>query len=136
MRVRIYIAASLTKRAAANDWKRMFAERDWPTLSTWHETATETVDPSNLHVRGVILQTNMRELRAASVVFADTTAGERKPCATYGEIGYGLALGLRVLWYQPKGEGANIWDAHPFVHIAEDHDAVMRTLDNWAREPA
>ena len=128
----IYIAAPLGEVKRALLWKDRFEHDGFTVCSTWHDLVGEgAIDPRGILDRARILETNVRELDKTDILFVDTSHGT--PRATYGEVGYALARARWVVWYQPDKAGANIWDAHPLVTIAEHSQAVMEALQRTRR---
>jgi nucleoside 2-deoxyribosyltransferase len=100
-------------------------ERDGHAItSTWHrDTLGLGGDPLAVARRKAILDVNIRDLRAAEVLVALTARGT--PRATNAEIGFALALGMPVVWWQsPNWDGANIFDAHELVRVVTDYDEI------------
>jgi nucleoside 2-deoxyribosyltransferase len=113
--VRIYVAAALGEAHVARLIANVLANHGYAVCSHWHGLClvSEVTDP---RARRECLAENLADLTRCDVVVAWTAAGV--PRATYGEIGYALALGKRVVWIQgERAEGACIFDADPGVVI-------------------
>ena len=128
MKPRVYLAAPLAHahecRLVAMTLRTIGAE----VCSSWHAT-TEKLDPTDVDVRKAILRTNLADLDRATIVVA--LLHEGTPRGALVEVGVALAKGMAVVWIQgPNGEGANIFDAHPYVTIVHSvADAVTLVRD-------
>ncbi len=108
-------------------------------VSSWHDRVLPgAVDPSAAEERSAILLANLADLRAAGAVVALTHVGT--PRATFGELGFALALGKPVVWcHGAGGEGRCILDADHMVRriVVEDADGwtvaarVVSVLAGW-----
>ena len=126
--MRIYIATALSNVGFAAVWAHRFNRGGHVVVSSWIDAVgAHAVDPDDRVTRAGILETNLGDLHLADVVFAFTP--DTKGKATYGEIGYALARGIRVLWLAPDGGvGANVFDSHSLVTRIEDPSRVMSDL--------
>lgn len=131
----MYIAGPLSQARALHDLAHDLATATGcEIVSGWHEEVTRlrlVADPVDKPSRARILDSNLRDLRRADFVVAVTDLD--RPRATLCEIGYALALGLRVAWVQGQdGAGANSFDASPLVQRivrqAEDSHGLLLSL--------
>ena len=137
MTIHLYIAAALTEAPIMRDWADKFRLAGYTVVSSWHDIVPDgACDPKSLHLRRRILETNIAELLRSDVVFADTRTGV--PCATFGEIAFGLARSKHVVWLQPlarRADGvrpANIFDAHVSCVVVHTLLDVMNALRQMA----
>lgn len=82
-------------------------------VSGWHGRTNGKRDPRDEDERAAILSLNLAELVTADVVVVMVDDGE--PRATYGELGYALALCKPCVVVHDSGTGRCILDAHPLV---------------------
>lgn len=86
-------------------------------VSDWHYEKVRTgdlFDPGDQATRAQVLDRNLVQMAVADVVVAIT--GRGTPRATFGEIGWTLAMGKPVVWLQRRnGDGGNIFDVHKLV---------------------
>lgn len=110
----IYLACALNCSDQARGIARILEMGGHIIVSSWHDTAKESFDPSDDVVRGRILRTNLADLETAQVVIVFAHIGN--PRATYCEAGYALAIGKRLVWvHNDSGDSRNIFDAHSDV---------------------
>lgn len=133
--VLVYIAAPLGEARVAKMVAEELTQSGVHVCSTWHATATGSVDPAAWGERVAVLAANLRDLEKADLVLALTAQG--RPRATLSEIGYALALGREIVWLQGEaGEGGNIFDACESVTIAHTLDeAIAYVLDRAGHSP-
>lgn len=82
-------------------------------VSGWHGRAKGPRDPRDEAERGAICAANLAELVRADVVIVMVDDGE--PRATYGELGFALALCKPCIFVHDSGTGRCILDAHWLV---------------------
>lgn len=109
----VYLAAALSTaervEAIASRLRDSFR-----VVSTWHaRNKVGARDPRNHELREAICQQNLAELCGADVIVCLVDEGE--PRATYGELGYALALCKGAVVAHDSGTGRCILDAHPLV---------------------
>ena len=128
MKPRVYIAAPLAQAGACRLVAMTLRAIGAEVTSTWHST-TEKLDPTDVDVRAAILRTNLDDLDRATIVVA--LLHEGTPRGALCEVGVALGMDVPVVWVQgPNGEGANIFDGHPYVTIVRSvADAVTLVRD-------
>lgn len=125
--VSVYIAAPLAKDLNAQVWAALLRREGLFIASNWHESGVAMVDPTAEIERWRLLDTNLAQIRAASVMFAIVVEGA--PRSTYAEIGYALALGTPVvIAHGDRGEGRLLFDSHPLVTRIADGNATAATI--------
>jgi nucleoside 2-deoxyribosyltransferase len=126
--MKIYIATALGNFQEARDWAEKFRAAGHKVTSKWIDSVdSESIDPTLFESRYEILTSNLYDLKSADVVFVITRDESGK--ATYSEIGYALALGMRVVWFIPGYIGGNIFDVHSLVDLAFFESEVMGMID-------
>lgn len=122
--ISVYIAAPLGAVERARRVAGQCASAGYLVTSRWHtEVEPDDVDPEHASQRARILLENLFDLAQAHAVVADTSEGT--PRATFGEIGYALALHRRVIWIQEEGATRCLFDAHPLVVIVPNVEAAI-----------
>lgn len=132
--MRVYIATSLANFREAYAWAGKLRRSGHEVTSGWIEAVQAVIlstrlaprDPLSEAERKKILRTNVNELMSSDAVLAITQDDAGK--ATYCEIGFALAVGIRVIWLQSEGGGRNIFDADTLVTRTTDPTRVLPEL--------
>lgn len=132
--MRVYIATALANFQLANRWGTKLRDAGHEVASRWHVSVREMTartevmprDPLSEAERVTVLRANVNDLMSSDAVLAITQDDAGK--ATYCEIGYALAAGIRVIWLQSEGRGRNIFDADTLVTRTTDPTRVLPEL--------
>lgn len=110
----VYLAASLP-RASHVETIAFALRRAFTVVSGWHARSNGTKDPRDEEERASICALNLAELVQADVVVVMVEDDRYEPRATFGEMGYALALCKPVVVVHYSGTGRCILDSHPLV---------------------
>ena len=133
--MRVYIATALANYNVAVLWASKLEKAGHTVSSHWHAevrkaSASSIVpvprDPFSEVERVAVLRANINDLMSSDAVLAITQDDAGK--ATYCEIGWALAAGIRVVWLQSEGRGRNIFDADTLVTRTTDEDRALPEL--------
>lgn len=124
--IRVYLAAALA-RARHVEAIAAGLRQHVEIVSGWHSrTNGSRRDPRDDEERTAICALNLAELVTADVVVVMVDDGE--PRATYGELGYALALCKPVVFVHAGQVGRCILDAHSFVVKLDLHTQAIADL--------
>jgi len=130
---KIYLAAAL----ARSSFVETIAAALRPTfdvVSGWHRRSAGVLrDTRDEDERTAICALNLSELVQADVVVVMVEDDRYEPKATYGELGYALALCKPCVVVHHSGTGRCILDSHPLVVrldlLTMSHEDLPRTID-------
>lgn len=126
MSIKVYLAAALSRAPYAEAVAAELREH-FEVISGWHaRTQGVRVDPRDDEERTRLCALNLAELVTADVLVALVADGQ--PRATYGEIGYALALCKPVVFVHAGQVGRCILDAHSFVVKLDLHTQAIADL--------
>lgn len=124
---RIYLAGALARASfietIASSLRPLF-----DVVSGWHSRSKSPRDPGDEAEREAICSENLSELVRADVAVVMVDDGE--PRATYGELGYALALCKPCVVVHDSGTGRCILDAH---HLVVRLDLRTESLEDLPR---
>ena len=131
----IYIAGPIGRARACQAFAERLRAHGIRVTSRWHrEVGDEAVDPTDELVRRSILADNLEDLDRSRALVArlDLADEDHRPRATWGEIGYALARGIRVFAVDALSvHGRCIFDAHPgIMRVPSEVDAI-EILSAW-----
>jgi len=125
----IYIAAPLACFEHAASLAATLRAHGYVITSRWHDEVTSgSSDPERDEERRAVLDYNLADLDAATVVVAHLAGvtDERRPRATWAEVGYALAKGKRVIWCRgPSAHARMLFDAHELVTTVTSLERVL-----------
>lgn len=131
----IYIATPLSCAWLARELAKDIKAGGYNIVSQWHDTvAPDAVDPRSQASRARIVEENLGDLERADVLVLDLRHEDTRPRATYGEAGWALRAGKKVVWlYDGAGSDLEcILDAHPNSVVVRGEFQLANALKGLA----